>query len=495
MSSEHLSPSEIAEHLGRAPHVFRRVPAAQLERLAAHVCQGGQPVRRYAAGDVVFEPGQPAHELYVVLDGAFEERLDAAADSALLWEVGRGDVVGEIELFAKHTASARHDPERVTCFRCTRRGRVLVIDEDAAEELVRQGGDFAVALLNAVATDAFRLIEDERRDERIMQTYFDGRLARLVPAPYRAERVEMNVFLAQTRSEDYEGLVPPELRTAPGGLFLLVFADFPHFYQPDRPTAAPFAYRETAFFVLSRMETGPAATRPLLAYAPALYPDNVMAMVLGREIYGFRKRNARTELPTGPDVPPAGEPRSAWLQLDGARVAQVDYRLESSGTSVLALGLEALAALGLPGVNGLLELVGDGPLVRPIEVPVINLKQIPAPGHRDGAPRYEVNELCLTPFRIRRVHGVDLLTVASLRLNGRLPFAGAHLACPWGVRVTMDVDLETGEVVHPYGPEDEPLPEPPAPSAAPADAPSPPAAEGESLAALARRVIEALVPR
>jgi CRP-like cAMP-binding protein len=494
MSDEHLSPSAIVEHLGRARRVFQRVPTAQLERLVAYVCRDGRAVRDCEPGEVVFLPGQPAREMFVVLSGVFEERMEAEPDSELLWEAGPGDVIGEIELFAKHPGAVDRDPgrdpARLTSFWCAQRGRVLVIDEDEAEALVRQSGDFAVALLNAVATDAWRLIEDERRDNRIVQTYFDGRLARLVPAPYRAERVEMNVFLAQTRTGDYEGFVPPGLSTAPGGLFLLVFAEFPRFYQPARPAAQPFSYRETAFFVPARMLAGPAAWRPLLAYAPAVYPDNFMALVLGREIYGFRKRNARTELPSGPDQPPAGALRRAWLELDGARAARVDYRLVAAATSLPAALLELAEGLGLPGLNVLLELVGDGPLAKPIEVPVVNLKQIPGPRHRDGVIDYEVNELCLTPFRIRRVRGVDLLAADGLALSGRVPFEGARLACPFGLRVTMDVDLETGAVVRRYDADTEPLPEPSAGTSAGAGV-FPPAPVGS----VARRIVGSLLAR
>lgn len=474
------SRADVVAHLARCRRVFQRLPENRLRRLVDYILDEDPSCwRSYAAGDVLFEPGQPALEMFVIMSGAFEERSEAERTSSLLWEIGPGEVVGEIELFAKRTEAPEKDPTRVSSVHCAEDGKALVIRQDVAERLVRSDGDFAVALLNAVATDAFRLLEEERRDQRIMQTYFDGRLARLVPAPYRAEGVEMNVFVARTASGGFESLVPPGVEPCfeAAGLFLLVFANFPKFYQPDRPDARPFEYRETAFFVPARMPEGPEAWRPLLAYAPAVYPDNFMALVLGREIFGFRKRNARTYLPLDDAAAPPGTPRVAQLELDGAKVARVDYALEEASTSAMAALVQGMKLLGLPAVNLLFDLAGDGPLARPIEVPVINLKQIPGPGHRDGAPAYEVNELCLTPFRIRRVHRVDLLSAQNLRLSGRIPFEGARLALGYGLRITLDFDLETGSVVRKYEPHEEPLPDEDTPAAR-APAPGPPPAFG-----------------
>lgn len=466
VGGEHPDLGDLLAALRRTA-LFRRVAPAALRAFVKQLLATGGGLRTLQADEVLYDAGTAADAMFVVLTGRFEER-SAADHGSLLNEAGPGEVLGEAEVFAEEPRAAAVDGGaanqrlRGSAAVCTEAGRVFVIPQLAAEDFAAKNPEFMLGVLRSVATDAVRLMDDQREDDAILQEYFDGATACLVPAPYRCRDVSLYIAYGQAPDGDFgrflpDGVWPFALMP---DVFLIVFASFRELTQPNRPYARPFRYNETALFVPAFSVHDPLPLLPFLpvAYAPVVYPDSTMATTLGREIFGFRKRNARTYIE--PDR------RRARLRLDGAQVARLTFEsadapLEEfwrAAPRLIAGGEKLLRRLGCDTSEaGLVSFVNRWLRILP-NVPVLNLKQIPGPGHCDGACRYEVNELVLSPFRLERVRAVRAITGVDLRLTGNIPFAGAELAAPVGVRVDCDFDLLTGHVFKHYRSRREPLP-------------------------------------
>ncbi len=102
--------------------------------------------RRYAAGTLIFERGEPASRLYFLAAGRVE-----------LPDVGRtleaGQIFGEIAFFAP-------DGRRSSSARCATPCTVLSIDEATFKQLVYQNPDFGLEMMRLIAG---RLSQDVQR--------------------------------------------------------------------------------------------------------------------------------------------------------------------------------------------------------------------------------------------------------------------------------------------------------------------------------------------
>lgn len=410
----------------------------------------------YRPGEVVFTGGDDADCMYVVLDGAFEER--SATGATVLWCPHVGEVVGEEALFAENPDPDRSgQARRVSTLVCVasekgtpRNGRLLVIDQETAEEMLLGNPKLALALARGLATDSYRLFQDRQRADEDARTWFKDRSARLQVGPYSADGTEMFVAVARTPAGDYGRFLPPPLRPVPGydGVFLVVAARFPRIAQPHEPQVQPFAYNEVTLFAPAlHPSCKPPFVRPIL-YTPALYPDNVLATLLGREIYGFPKRPGRTDI----DVA-AG---TARLTLDGAEslfMAFEDCALEDLWPQAGMPGrcFQGLAETFLGGADGASLAAFTNKVASWLPyVPAVALKQVPASNGRRGQVAYDVNELSLCPFRIRRIHELTGLRFRALRVGSALPFGGSKLHWQVGYRVLCDMDLMPGEQLRRY---------------------------------------------
>ncbi|GMV38671.1 MAG: hypothetical protein AMXMBFR64_03870 [Myxococcales bacterium] len=437
----------------RRGRLFRDMSEQGLRDLVGHIAQSdhGAAVLRVPPGTDVFQGGDEADRMFVLLAGSFEER--SARGETLLWCPQVGDVVGEEALFAN---DARHHGQArwVSTLRCVqgdgRRqdGILLAIGQELAEELIGRYPVLAVGLLRGLATDSYRLFEEQRRDDEVMRTWFRDRSARLQVGPYCADGAEMIAAVARTRGGGFGPFLPDGLLPVPGfdGVFLAVAARFGSIYQPNEPAVRPFSYNETTLFVPALMPTLAPPFLRFVLYTPALYPDSVLATLLGREIYGFPKRPGRTTIGDG----------DARLQVDGVESMRLRYEdcpLEDLWDAAGRLG--ALARAGLSLVLGR----ADGASVTDFanrwadllpRIPVAALKQIPGTSQAAGRVDYDVNDLALCPFKVRSVRTVTGVRIHELRIGEALPFAGAELLWPVGFRVALDVNLEPGKRLRSY---------------------------------------------
>ncbi len=147
-------------------------------------------------------------------------------------------------------------------------------------------------LLQMLAAELRRHYRKAATVERHFEDFFRSPKAELVPGPYEAAPFDMFVFVMHIPPDRLKKLMPPGTRPMPliGGRYLLTYNFFNDTYSTN-PTGAglSFQYNETASFMPC---LGPAG-RPGL-FVPELYPDNFLAITLGRELYGFPKRFAKT---------------------------------------------------------------------------------------------------------------------------------------------------------------------------------------------------------
>ena len=134
-----------------------------------------------------------------------------------------------------------------------------------------------------------RVHEERMRLERGQVDLIDPVDGELRPGPYELEAARLVYVVVEDPA--ITSIVPQELR---GGLFndryMIVFADYPMLRGRAKVDAEALAYRETTIFVpVTALSYG----GPGL-FCPELYPDNLMAIVVGREIYSFPKRYGET---------------------------------------------------------------------------------------------------------------------------------------------------------------------------------------------------------
>ncbi len=142
--------------------------------------------------------------------------------------------------------------------------------------------------------ELWRLTDESRNYRKHLADAFAPHSASLLPGPYAADDVHMVGLLMETEDRCWaKRYLPPGVWRPPGlrNNYLIVMAHFGN-VTCKHPMArgVSFDYRETTVFIPSVAGFRPGA------YSPILFPDNAMAITLGREIYGFPKRFGRTEL-------------------------------------------------------------------------------------------------------------------------------------------------------------------------------------------------------
>jgi hypothetical protein len=150
-----------------------------------------------------------------------------------------------------------------------------------------------------------------------------------------------------------------------------------------------------------------------------MWPDNVLAILLGREIYGFPKRYGRiTE----------GD-RSFALDVGGTRTAEVAWSGERDGTfdGIASTFVESLAP------NRRLSCFMHKRILAPDSV---------------IEPRYAIDQLVEVPFSVRAASSVRTLVEPRVRLTNFLLEGEVQMA------FTMQLSFEfgAGEVVLDYAP-------------------------------------------
>lgn len=232
----------------------------------------------------------PDATLEEVRDGAVVLE-EGAAVSDLVWLVA-----GELEEWQQGRLSSIVLAPRPVALRAA-------LDGGRSDASYRAAGDVTVARvarerLAAVAPEVQRWLGaelDALRRERAARLVVDDDFflpepgARLVPGPYHFGPFACFQMVVRTDPAALARLVPRGLHLAPGtdGRYLLAFTAIEG-ARVEHQDSARYRYHEVTPFVPCLTRLG----KPAM-FVPELYPDSYMAILLGREIYGFPKRLGR----------------------------------------------------------------------------------------------------------------------------------------------------------------------------------------------------------
>ena len=264
------------------PHTpVQPLPPAVVERLS----RLGEPID-LVRSELLYRRDAPEHdELYLILEGCVEEWRGPT----WLGQLTPGCLVGELGVLEDRRA------RRV----CEARAR-----EDS--RLVRLkwttvASQLTTAERKAISTHALRHGASwcrqgvEEHDMATQQAFSDA-MAHYVPGPYVGQAKLWAVPLARPVDGHLRYRMPPRLDWHPSLPFcMLLVSEFesfkPSWADPDDPG---ISYTESGLFVPTLL-TRDGKVEPR-AYFPWLYPSNIMATIVGRELYGYPKAYANTRV-------------------------------------------------------------------------------------------------------------------------------------------------------------------------------------------------------
>lgn len=341
-------------------------------------------------------------------------------------------------------------------------------------------------------------------DNRLDDFYIRGH-AGMIPGPYEARRARAWLFVVEGHVNRVDEALPPGVLAPPSwaplihrlqNTYLVVFAHFPDMRSrhvagvDDDGRQKVFSYLETTIF------------RPVLAcgvpalYCMEVYPDNSMAVGIGREIYGFPKRlgytrvsQADLDCSSTPVTGPAQrEPPACRMGFDpytlepsmGGRTQparNIDFVLDNERVlhaewgDTVPYGGQDRPDLDAFGRDMLVTLLGTGhPQLEALYGQVLQWAFPSTPGRRGfGLPSpaafrsrrpflgptqrvsQEVDKLIVLPFHMTRIHEVGRLSRPQVHsFRGNLPVTVD--ACRGAYTATFDMVFNWGITMANYRP-------------------------------------------
>ncbi len=387
----------------------------------------------------------------------------------------------------------------------------LVVPIEGARfvRLLDENHAFARVMLRYIAELGGDYLDDHRQYDEAFEQYFPGRSGMLTPPPYEVEQADMRVVFCK-KPEDpalLQQMLPPSSRWYPGlDFYLLVCSEMKNIAPKWHPEAA-FNYDEVAVFVPAQH----GVDVRLYFHVPFMFPDNIMAIYLGREILGLPKRrsaNFRETIcaATGNErflmrrmLPEEARERRGVLgyhhpkQIDVLDMRWTTVPGDEEGARLGEL-VSALFGAVLPDVVGHLLATPIGQLVaswidtlgaatgreRPLSalrdsvnamlphlpeglrtVNATAWKRIFAPEVRtDGSGEqpwrrrdFEVDAVACTPFPISKIHHLEVIDTSAhggggLFANRGFPIADLDRISPYGLRLNVAMSLQPGRVIH-----------------------------------------------
>lgn len=268
-----------------APHVDAPGGARPLpEALVTHLRRRTSLIdlRR---GEILFEQGQgEGSTAWLVVQG----QIDEWRGDAYLGARGPGQLVGEVGHF--ETARA----QRVTSAQARTDAQLRPVTREVLDALrtdPRHGPD----LTQHVVEHAEGWTRYASADlETATQQVFTDHRARFAPGPYSGEAELYTIPCLRPTDGRLEMGFPPRMRWSDGlPICLLLISRFREF----RPTWATgdfpsIDYTETGLMVPTQVLVD--GEWQFRVYFPWLFPSNIMATFVGRELYGYPKRYANT---------------------------------------------------------------------------------------------------------------------------------------------------------------------------------------------------------
>jgi len=395
--------------------------------------EGRLSPRRWADGEALLEEGQGARDALFLDAGEVAVR----AGGRLVATLDGPCALGLLSIIDGEPRSAT-----VTAMGSVE-GAAL-----AQEDLLRALAE-APALYRSLIRHLTRELRDaqarQRAQARNLDDFFAPPNARIVPGPYRFPEFPMTIVVLEADPRALAALLPPGLSLVPGlgGRVVLALSAFTGAGSlAAEARGKRFDYQEATPFVPCLGPWG----RPG-AFVPELYPDNYLAIAVGRELYGFPKRYGRT----------AFREHGADLFLDDrlvlrarwARARDVAPERFAAGLARALLG-DALAPPSMASLGGaLFGLVARRPEAQAClpDVPVFVRKQI-ADESSLHERTLEIDELVEVPFTIESLGPFAELEEASLATFDAPPALSGR--CLGAFRARMAMRFGRGKSLRDY---------------------------------------------
>ncbi len=391
------------------------------QRLAAAVT-----VQRIAAGTTFILEGDPEPDaLYVLLDG----EVATTADDRLLVLQRSTAIIGLLSMLddAARTAS-------VSAFSDVRIARV---PRAAFRDLMRRSRALSGNITQYLARELRSLHRKDADTRARFADHFRSPNARLLPGPWVMRDVELHVFVMVGPKTQISGLLPPGL-IADGetlGCWLLTFVSVPELRSLD-PSAAdtePVRYSEAAPLVPVFRRDGEFGF-----YCPEAYPDNYLAIFLGREVFGLPRRIGavrRGEHEIDLSVDQRLLLRASWQRRVGLHPAEFGALARDHGGPV---------ATFLDHASEALERLMSS---EPGRLPLLVRNQVPDVVRSDG-DALRIDELLEVPVTTRLVGTPERLEGAALRRFAHDWMLGGR--CVGGARLRLDMQWEPARFQRSY---------------------------------------------
>ncbi len=422
------TPTEAAVATLLALPLFRGLePEARTRLLAA------ARFERFEPGETITEMGSEAEALYLLVQG----EIAVTRAQRLVTLTAAPSIVGLVSIVDGESRSAT-----LSAFSPM---EVFSLDRADFDALLAASPVMTRNLVVHLARDIRGLYERQDTLMRHFDDFFESPNARLVAGPYYGELFDQYVFVMEDRPEGLQRLMPPGCSLIPGlgGRWLLTFNFFPGLTTRNPAgRGKKFAYAETTPFIPCMVSTGHLGL-PTTAglFCPELYPDNYLAIALGRELYGFPKRFATTTR-TADHVD---------MVMGGRMVLRASWREQRSITpeqfatdcARLVLGSKGLASLLAPLQGAFFSVLNrDAVRTRWPAMPVFVHKQIPDVISEDEVV-HEIDELDEIPFKIMGLSDFRVLGGAGVRFLTDDWFLGGR--CLGAFRLRMSFGFGKGK--------------------------------------------------
>ncbi len=423
-----LTPHEAAvETLLELP-LFRGIEADTRTRLLA-----AARFDRFEPGETLTEMGSEAEALYLLVRG----EIAVTRANRLVTLTAAPNILGLVSIIDGESRSAS-----LSAFSTM---EVFTLDRADFDALAAASPVLTRNLVVHLARDIRGLYERQDTLMRHFDDFFESPNARLVPGPYYGELFDQYIFVMEDRPEDLERLMPPGCSLIPGlgGRWLVTFNFFPGLTTRNPAgRGKKFAYAETTPFIPCTVATGRTGLPSTAGlFCPELYPDNYLAIALGRELYGFPKRFATTTR-TADHVD---------MVMGGRMILRASWREQRSITPEqfaadcgrLVLGNKGLATLLAPVQGAFFSLLNqDAVRTRWPAMPVFVHKQVPGVVSENEVV-YETDELNEIPFKVMGLSDFRVLGGAGVRFLTDDWFLGGR--CLGAFRLRMSFGFGKGK--------------------------------------------------
>jgi thioredoxin reductase (NADPH) len=150
----------------RREQMFPKLSAAQLERLASH----GQKVAT-RTGEILAEPGQRQHRLYVVLEGSLDISLPGLRGEEIVTMLLPGDFAGEMSTLRGVAGFVR--------IRVREGGSVLAIPDDSLRDLVQTDAEISEMFMRAFILRRMGLVASGQSEATLIGSRYSPDTLRL----------------------------------------------------------------------------------------------------------------------------------------------------------------------------------------------------------------------------------------------------------------------------------------------------------------------------